>query len=94
MYIKKFKCMYKYSNLCTTITITFDVSCMCQIKVPAQTKKVVLNVRVQQDLHQVLSEYVRILMNASKTMSCVRLDAITLLVRFDCYRTNLFRDAF
>ena len=38
----------------------FDISCLCPIKVPAQTKKVALNARVQQDLHQVLSEYVKI----------------------------------
>ena len=42
------------------MTIAFHVSCMCRIKVPAQIKRAVLNARVQQDLHQVLSEYVKI----------------------------------
>ena len=45
-----------YVNL---LVIIFDVSCFCQIKVPAQIKRVVLNARAQQDLHQVLSEYVK-----------------------------------
>ena len=40
--------------------ITFDVSCMCQIKVPAQTKKVASNAHAQQALRLVLSEYVKI----------------------------------
>ena len=33
---------------------------MCQIKVPVQTKKVVLNAHAQQALLQVLLEYVKI----------------------------------
>ena len=79
-----------YSNVCTTMTITFDVSCMCQIKVPAQTKKVASNAHAQQALRLVLSEYVKILMNASKIMSCVRLDATILPVQFNC--NTLFRN--
>ena len=73
------------------MVMIFDVSCLYQIKVPAQTKKVALNARVHQDLHQVLSEYVKIQMNASKIMSFVRLDATILPVRFICYK--MFSDS-
>ena len=64
---------------------------MCQIKVPAQTKKVASNAHAQQALRLGLSEYVKILMNASKIMSCVHLDATTPLVRFNY--NNLCRDS-
>ena len=40
--------------------IILDVSSLCQNKVPAQIKRVALNARAQQGLHQVLSEYVKI----------------------------------
>ena len=40
--------------------IILEVSSLCQNKVPAQIKRVVLNARVHQGLHQVLSEYVKI----------------------------------
>ena len=85
---KKFIKMITFNS--DIMTMTIDVFCMSQIKVPALIKRVVLNAHAQQALHQVLSEYVKILMNASKIMSCVRLDATILPVQFNC--NALFRN--